>query len=74
MAKKTAKRKDSEKWWAIRIGNFRNGKPKYLRLYGVPQLFEILDDARAVKRAGSRYRDASARRHWVIVRVELSEV
>ena len=73
MAKKTAKRKHTEKWWAIRIGNFRNGKPKYLRRNGAPELFETRDEARAVKRAGSRYRHASVRRDWVIVRVDVTE-
>jgi len=67
------KQKLVERAWAIRIGNFRNGKPEYLQVYGVADLFETRKEAMVRIQASIAFRGKAATRSWVIVRVDVTE-
>lgn len=72
MATKAAKNKLIEMCWAIRIGTFKSGKPKFLDLNGSPSTFEYRNDALAEKKAAEDLYDRSLA-DWVIVRVKVME-
>ncbi len=73
MAKKV-KRKHSEKWWAIRIGNFANSMPFYLRSRdGGIKTFETRTIAQAHKKQEGVDGGGWLTADWAVVRVDVKE-